>query len=97
MRASFFFEFLLRPSLLPLAANSTSYFIAFNMDERAATTIDGSRITQVLIWFLFLAAVLGAGARLATKWAMSRKLFLDDVLIIAAQVRTTKLPPPCFY
>lgn len=56
------------------------------MDGNAITPPDRSRVAQVVIWFLLLTAVSGVVARLSTKWAMSRKLFVDDMLIIAAQV-----------
>lgn len=49
-------------------------------------TADRSRIVQVVVWLLFLCAVVGVCARLGTRWAMTRKVFLDDVLIIVAQV-----------
>ncbi|TGJ78985.1 hypothetical protein E0Z10_g9779 [Xylaria hypoxylon] len=45
----------------------------------------GSKV-QLLLWFLFVVSGLTVVARLGTKYAMTRKLGLDDYLILAAQV-----------
>lgn len=49
---------------------------------------DKSRVSLVIVWFLFLAAVLSVCARLGTKYAMAKRLASDDALIIVAQVRS---------
>lgn len=48
---------------------------------------DKSRVSLVIVWFLFLAGVLSVCARLGTKYAMAKRLASDDALIIIAQVR----------
>lgn len=53
---------------------------------RSGAAGDKSRITLVIVWFLYLAAVLSVCARLGTKYAMARRLAADDALIIIAQV-----------
>jgi hypothetical protein len=57
------------------------------MEPRSGTAGDKSRVSLVIVWFLFLAAVLSVCARLGTKYGMARRLAADDVLIIIAQVR----------
>ncbi|KAI1325440.1 hypothetical protein F5Y16DRAFT_264660 [Xylariaceae sp. FL0255] len=44
------------------------------------------RLTQLVVWFLFIVAFFCVSARLGTKYAMRRTLALDDVLIILSQV-----------
>ncbi|KAH8755671.1 hypothetical protein F5883DRAFT_570507 [Diaporthe sp. PMI_573] len=56
------------------------------MEPRSGTAGDKSRVSLVIVWFLFLAAVLSVCARLGTKYGMARRLAADDVLIIIAQV-----------
>ncbi|KAK2603225.1 hypothetical protein N8I77_009697 [Diaporthe amygdali] len=56
------------------------------MDPRSGAAGDKSRVSLVIIWFLFVAAVLSVCARLGTKYAMARRLAWDDGLIIIAQV-----------
>ncbi|KAJ8120049.1 hypothetical protein ONZ43_g3145 [Nemania bipapillata] len=43
-----------------------------------------SRLTQFIIWFLFIAAVFSACARLGIKYAMTHALAWDDKLIISS-------------
>jgi len=57
------------------------------MEPRSGMAGDKSRVSLVIVWFLFLAAVLSVCARLGTKYGMARRLAADDVLIIIAQVR----------
>lgn len=54
---------------------------------RAGPAGDRSRVSLVIVWFLYLAAVLSVCARLGTKYAMAKRLAADDALIIIAQVR----------
>ncbi|KAI0908552.1 hypothetical protein F4823DRAFT_488362 [Ustulina deusta] len=42
-------------------------------------------ILQILLWFLFIVAILSVGARLGTKYYMTRKLARDDWILLAAQ------------
>lgn len=56
------------------------------MKPKSETTGDRSRVSLVIVWFLFLAAVLSVCARLGTKYAMAKRLAADDALIVAAQV-----------
>lgn len=53
---------------------------------RSGAAGDKSRVSLVIVWFLFLAAVLSVCARLGTKYAMAKRLASDDALIIIAQV-----------
>ncbi|KAI1813829.1 hypothetical protein GGS20DRAFT_453758 [Poronia punctata] len=55
--------------------------------DRKGTIIanDESTVFQILLWFLLVAAMLSVGARLGTKFAMTRKLAWDDWLMLAAQ------------
>lgn len=53
---------------------------------------DKSGVSLVIVWFLFLAAVLSVCARLGTKYAMAKRLASDDALIIIAQVRLHRKP-----
>ncbi len=46
-------------------------------------------ILQILLWFLFIVAILSVGARLGTKYYMTRKLARDDWILLAAQVSST--------
>ncbi|KAI1274446.1 hypothetical protein F5Y07DRAFT_214129 [Xylaria sp. FL0933] len=46
---------------------------------------DQGSILQILLWFLFIVAVLSVGARLGTKYYMTRKLAWDDWILLAAQ------------
>ncbi|KAI3327525.1 hypothetical protein HD806DRAFT_325633 [Xylariaceae sp. AK1471] len=57
------------------------------MDKRQTLTndVDESTVFQILLWFLFVVAILSVGARLGTKYAMTRKLSWDDWLMLAAQ------------
>lgn len=55
------------------------------MESRSEVAGDKSRVTLVIVWFLFLAAVLSVCARLGTKYGMARRLAADDVLIMLAQ------------
>ncbi|KAG8161360.1 hypothetical protein KVR01_009624 [Diaporthe batatas] len=55
------------------------------MEPRSEIPGDKSRVSLVIVWFLFLAAVLSVCARLGTKYGMARRLAADDVLIIIAQ------------
>lgn len=57
------------------------------MEPRAGMSGDKSRVSLVIVWFLFLAAVLSVCARLGTKYGMAKRLAADDALIIIAQVR----------
>lgn len=47
---------------------------------------NGQSQIQLITWFLFVVAVLGVGARLGTKYAMTSKLSRDDWSILAALV-----------
>lgn len=58
-----------------------------DLEPRSGAAGYSSRVTLVIVWFLFLAAVLSVCARLGTKYAMAKRLASDDALIIAAQVR----------
>lgn len=55
---------------------------------------DQGSILQILLWFLFIVAILSVGARVGTKFYMTRKLSRDDWILIAAQVRSTHTPLP---
>lgn len=57
------------------------------MEPRSEMSGDKSRVSLVIVWFLFLAAVISVCARLGTKYGMARRLAADDALIIIAQVR----------
>lgn len=59
---------------------------AVTMDGRNVSQNDASTVFQILLWFLFVVAILSVGARLGTKYAMVRQLACDDWIIIAAQV-----------
>lgn len=59
------------------------------MEAREVTHNDARTVFQILLWFLFIIAILSVGARLGTKYAMARKLALADWILIAAQVRLT--------
>lgn len=59
---------------------------AATMDRRDVSQNDASTVFQILLWFLFVVAILSVGARLGTKYAMVRQLAWDDWIIIAAQV-----------
>ncbi|KAI2631633.1 hypothetical protein GGS21DRAFT_544344 [Xylaria nigripes] len=56
------------------------------MDRRVVPVNDQRIIFQIILWFLFVVAILSLGARLGTKYAMTRKLAWDDWLMLAAQV-----------
>ncbi|KAL2279694.1 hypothetical protein FJTKL_13238 [Diaporthe vaccinii] len=53
---------------------------------RSGAAGDKSRVSLVIVWFLYLAAVLSVCARLGTKYAMAKRLASDDALILIAQV-----------
>ncbi|KAI0518328.1 hypothetical protein F5B22DRAFT_81270 [Xylaria bambusicola] len=46
---------------------------------------DQGSILQILLWFLFIVAILSVGARIGTKFYMTRKLARDDWILLAAQ------------
>ncbi|KAI1418923.1 hypothetical protein F5Y12DRAFT_721404 [Xylaria sp. FL1777] len=46
---------------------------------------DQGSVLQILLWFLFIVAILSVGARLGTKYYMTRKLAWDDWILLAAQ------------
>jgi hypothetical protein len=54
--------------------------------EKGPKAVNGQSQIQLITWLLFVTAVLGAGARLGTKYAMTSKLSRDDWLILAALV-----------
>ncbi|KAI1171341.1 hypothetical protein F4777DRAFT_64194 [Nemania sp. FL0916] len=54
------------------------------MDAREIPRNDARTVFQILSWFLFVVAILSIGARLGTKYAMTRKLTWDDWIILAA-------------
>lgn len=58
-----------------------------DLETRSGAAGDRSRVSLVIVWFLYLAAVLSVCARLGTKYAMAKRLASDDALIIGAQVR----------
>lgn len=58
------------------------------MDAREVTHNDARTVFQILLWFLFIIAILSVGARLGIKYAMARKLALADWILLAAQVRS---------
>lgn len=60
------------------------------MEPRSEIPGDKSRVSLVIVWFLYLAAVLSVCARLGTKYGMARRLASDDVLVIVAQVRFSR-------
>ncbi|KAI8630810.1 hypothetical protein F5Y19DRAFT_483459 [Xylariaceae sp. FL1651] len=55
------------------------------MDRNESSTNNESTVFQILLWFLFVVAILSVCARLGTKYAMTRKLSWDDWLILGAQ------------
>ncbi|KAI1165811.1 hypothetical protein F5B18DRAFT_608780 [Nemania serpens] len=55
------------------------------MDAREVTHNDARTVFQILLWFLFIIAILSVGARLGIKYAMARKLALADWILLAAQ------------
>ncbi|KAI0878569.1 hypothetical protein GGS24DRAFT_496824 [Hypoxylon argillaceum] len=55
------------------------------MDGQEIPRNDARTVFQILLWFLFVVAILSVGARLGTKYAMTRKLSWDDWIMIAAQ------------
>ncbi|KAI1370333.1 hypothetical protein F4677DRAFT_438689 [Hypoxylon crocopeplum] len=56
------------------------------MDVRAVAADDKSQIIQIVIWFVCIVAVFSVGARMGTKYIMTRKLAWDDWLMLIAQV-----------
>jgi hypothetical protein len=48
--------------------------------------INSSQTAQILIWFLFVVAVLSSLARLGTKYGMNAKFGFDDGFLLAALV-----------
>jgi hypothetical protein len=56
------------------------------MEPPSGAPGEKDRVSLVIVWFLFVAAVLSLCARLGTKYAMARSLARDDTLIIVAQV-----------
>ncbi|KAI1325662.1 hypothetical protein F5Y16DRAFT_422723 [Xylariaceae sp. FL0255] len=56
------------------------------MDRREPVAHSESNVFQILLWFLFIVALLGFGARIGTKFAMTRKLASDDWIMLAAQI-----------
>ncbi|KAI1149590.1 hypothetical protein F4825DRAFT_463982 [Nemania diffusa] len=55
------------------------------MDGQEIPRNDARTVFQILLWFLFVVAILSVGARLGTKYAMTRKLSWDDWIMVAAQ------------
>ncbi|KAI1186937.1 hypothetical protein F5B17DRAFT_453842 [Nemania serpens] len=55
------------------------------MDVPEITHNDARTVFQILLWFLFIIAILSVGARLGMKYAMARKLALADWILLAAQ------------
>ncbi|KAI0414961.1 hypothetical protein F5X98DRAFT_234345 [Xylaria grammica] len=55
------------------------------MDTRVISQHDQSSVFQILLWFLFIVAILSVGARLGTKYYMTRKLGWDDWILLTAQ------------
>ncbi|KAI1124191.1 hypothetical protein F5Y10DRAFT_285389 [Nemania abortiva] len=55
------------------------------MDLRELPRNDARSVFQIILWFLFVVAVLSVGARLGTKYAMARRLSWDDWILLGAQ------------
>ncbi|KAI0541756.1 hypothetical protein GGR58DRAFT_414454 [Xylaria digitata] len=55
------------------------------MDTRQIPQHDQGSVFEILLWFLFIVAILSVGARLGTKYYMTRKLGRDDWILLAAQ------------
>ncbi|KAI1311112.1 hypothetical protein F5Y03DRAFT_343504 [Xylaria venustula] len=55
------------------------------MNERDFPHDDQGSVLQILLWFLFIVAILSVGARSGTKYYMTRKLGSDDWILLAAQ------------
>ncbi|KAF2963012.1 hypothetical protein GQX73_g10560 [Xylaria multiplex] len=56
------------------------------MDSANNVPNTNARLTEFIIWFLFIAAVFSVGARLGTKYALAHRLGVDDKLIIGSLI-----------
>ncbi|KAJ8132524.1 hypothetical protein O1611_g1101 [Lasiodiplodia mahajangana] len=56
------------------------------MDGGEIPRNDARMVFQILLWFLFVVAILSVGARLGTKYAMTRRFSWDDWIMLAAQL-----------
>lgn len=55
--------------------------------ESVDLNFDKSRLVQILTWFLFVSAFVSVGARLGTKYAMTRSgLRRDDKIMLMSLV-----------
>ena len=52
---------------------------------------DAASVVSIVSWFLMATSILAVAARLLTKTALSRKFMLDDVMILAALVKSSNI------
>lgn len=76
----------------PVARNYLSALEFLTLiDKQQRMRNSKTQLAQIIIWFLFIVGLFSASARVGTRYALSRKLKLDDKVIFVGLVRPNRL------